>query len=398
MHQTSGAFGREVDIPLPDDFHIHLRQGLPLTTYTRDAALAFGRVLVMPNTNPPIRIPREVQKYRERIVTAARGARGFRENVSGATSTEPAARGARGGTENASGATSTEPAESGTQVFQPLMTFYIDSEQRREEIQALADAGVVAGKLYPKHATTNSAFGVARVEDAYSAFEAMEELGLVLCIHGEVPGAFVLDREQAFLPSLERIAARFPRLRIVLEHVTSAAGVTAVRALPENVAATITVHHLMFTLDDVVGEAIRPHNFCKPIAKRPDDLEVIREAAFSGDRKFFFGSDSAPHTVDAKECDAGCAGVYSAPTAVPLLLELFERYSDLDSFVAFTARNGAGFYELPYTDVIARYSRRPWTVSGRYNDVVPLAAGSTLEWRENGRRKVDGPAQAEVHK
>lgn len=356
MNEAPRPFGREVEIPLPDDFHIHLRQGLPLTTYTRDAALAFGRVLVMPNTNPPIRIPREVQKYRERIVAAARGAEGF----------------------------------------SPLMTFYIDVDQRREEIQALADAGVVAGKLYPRHATTNSAFGVANVEDAYSAFEAMEELGLVLCIHGEVPGAFVMDREQAFLPSLERIAARFPRLRIILEHVTSEAGVRTVRSLPENVAATITVHHLMFTLDDVVGEAIRPHHFCKPIAKRPDDLDVLREAAFSGERKFFFGSDSAPHSVDAKECDAGCAGVYSAPTAVPLLLELFEHHSDLDSFIAFTARNGARFYDLPYTDVVARYTRRPWTVSGRYNDVVPLAAGSTLQWRANGRWKVEGPAEAEI--
>lgn len=342
-------FGSQIDIPLPDDFHIHLRQGLPLTTYTRDAVLSFGRVLVMPNTRPPVRIPMEVEKYRARILAASRGAVGF----------------------------------------EPLMSFYVDSAMGETEVAALAGAGVVAGKLYPQGATTNSQEGVSDIERAFPVFESMEERDIVLCIHGEIPDAFVLDREAAFLPKLEAIVQRFPKLRVVLEHVTSAEAVKLVKSMPANVAATITVHHLMFTLDDVIGGFIRPHHFCKPVAKRYEDRDALREAAFSGDTNFFFGSDSAPHPVSAKECDCGCAGVYSAPTAMPLLIALFEEHSDLQSLVAFTAQNGARFYGLPESPYTSRYVRSDWKVPERSSDVVPLAAGQTLSWQQK-RRVLDG--------
>lgn len=350
MAKEQQRFGDSVEIPLPDDFHIHLRQGLALTSYTRDAALSFGRVLVMPNTSPPIRTPVEAVKYRERIVAAARDAEGF----------------------------------------EPLMTFHIDTAMREPEVSALAEAGVVAGKLYPRGVTTNSGDGVSSIRAAYPVFEAMEAAGLVLCIHGELPDRFVLERESAFLPVLREIAGSFPRLRVVLEHVSSAAGIRAVRDLPDTVAGTITVHHLLFTLDDVVGELLRPHRFCKPIAKRPEDREALREAALSADPCFFFGSDSAPHPVSSKECDGGCAGIYSAPTAVPILLSLFERHSDLDSFVAFTARNGARFYGLPETNVRVRYTRSCWAVAERASDIVALGAGERLEWKAEDRYTSSG--------
>ncbi len=350
MAKQEQRFGDSVDIPLPDDFHIHLRQGLPLTNYTRDAAFSFGRVLVMPNTSPPIRTPVEAVKYRDRIVAAGRDAEGF----------------------------------------EPLMTFYIDTAMREQEISSLAEAGVVAGKLYPRGATTNSGHGVSDIEAAFPVFEAMEKADLVLCIHGELPDHFVLDRESAFLPVLRKIAERFPRLRIVLEHVSTAEGIAAVRDLPDTVAGTITVHHLLFTLDEVVGELLRPHRFCKPIAKRPEDRTALREAAFSADPRFFFGSDSAPHPVTAKECDGGCAGIYSAPTAVPILLSLFEQHSDLDSFVGFTARNGARFYGVPEASVRVRYTRTGWHVPERTSDIVALGAGERLEWRTAGRYTQSG--------
>ena len=209
----------------------------------------------------------------------------------------------------------------------------------------------------------------------------MEKLGLVLCVHGEEPGQFCLDREPAFIKRVETLAEKFPKLRIVFEHLSSAKSVEAVKRLPANVAATFTVHHLMMTLDDIVGDALRPHHFCKPLPKRPEDRAAIREAAFSGNPKFFLGTDSAPHQLGKKECPCGAAGVYSAPVAIPLLVQEFERAGHLDKLPNFIAGFGADFYGLSRTTKQIEVVREKWTVPAIVNGVVPLAAGQELDWK-----------------
>jgi dihydroorotase len=209
----------------------------------------------------------------------------------------------------------------------------------------------------------------------------MEKLGLVLCVHGEEPGEFCLDREPAFIKRVETLAEKFPKLKIVFEHLSSAKSVEAVKRLPANVAATFTVHHLMMTLDDVVGDALRPHHFCKPLPKRPEDRAAIREAAFSGSPKFFLGTDSAPHQLGKKECPCGAAGVYSAPVAIPLLVQEFEKAGHLDKLPNFIAGFGADFYGILRTQKQIEVVKEAWTVPPLVNGVVPLAAGQTLGWK-----------------
>ena len=209
----------------------------------------------------------------------------------------------------------------------------------------------------------------------------MEKLGLVLCVHGEEPGEFCLDREPAFIKRVETLAAKFPKLKIVFEHLSSAKSVEAVKRLPANVAATFTVHHLMMTLDDIVGDALRPHHFCKPLPKRPEDRAAIREAAFSGNPKFFLGTDSAPHQQGKKECPCGAAGVYSAPVAIPLLVQEFERAGHIDKLANFIGGFGADFYGIPRPTKQIEVVRESWTVPTLVNGVVPLAAGQTLDWK-----------------
>jgi len=331
-----------IEIPAPDDFHVHLREEPALAHYAADAARFFDRALVMPNTVPPVVTPEEVSAYSREIVEA------------------------------------TEPVNP---HFRPLPTFKLLSRIDPSQVTHLREAGAVAGKLYPVGATTHAEDGIRSVEEIYPVLEQMQNEGLVLCIHGEDPSAFVLDREEAYLPILERIASDFPRLRIVLEHITSAAAVEKLYRLPETVAATVTLHHLVLTLDDVVGGLLDPHSFCKPIPKFPRDRDALREIAFRGDPRVFFGSDSAPHQVGSKECADGFPGIYTAPVAIPVLLEMFEAESDLDAFVRFTARNGARFYGLPQSERTVRYERRTWTVPETVFDVVPFRAGQPCRFR-----------------
>jgi dihydroorotase len=243
-------------------------------------------------------------------------------------------------------------------------------------------AGAVAGKLYPAGVTTNSDDGVRYIQSLYDTFEVMQEVGMVLSLHGEAPEAFCLDREEAFLGILKDIAKTFPRLRIVLEHVTTNAAVETVQALPETVAATITAHHLVLTLDDVVGGKINPHNFCKPLAKRPADRSALIEAAFSYSPKFFFGTDSAPHIRETKECAAGCAGCFTAPLALELLAHVADEHGlSLEGIQGFTSEYGAQFYGLPLNEGMVTFVREPWTVPDVLDGVVPFWAGQTLNWR-----------------
>lgn len=329
-------------LPLPDDFHAHLRQGDLMPGYVRDLAHQFGRAIIMPNTVPAMTSASAIADYKKQILEAAAPVRAD---------------------------------------FEPLMTFKLNPNYTEQNLRDMMDVGVVAGKYYPAGVTTNSQDGISDFEGIFPVVAMMEKLGLVLCVHGEEPGEFCLDREQAFIKRVETLATKFPKLKIVFEHLSSAKSVEAVKRLPANVAATFTVHHLMMTLDDVVGDALRPHHFCKPLPKRPEDRAAIREAAFSGNPKFFLGTDSAPHQQGKKECPCGAAGVYSAPVALPLLVQEFDHAGALDKLPNFIAGFGADFYGIPRTTKQIEVVKESWKVPEIVNGVVPLAASQTLEWK-----------------
>lgn len=328
----------QIRLPLPDDFHIHLRQDAALSSYVQDAATQFGRVLVMPNTLPPVSTPEHLLAYKKSIEDAAPG-------------------------------------------LSALMTFKLNPNYTAESLRQLKEAGAVAGKYYPAGVTTNSQDGIGDFEAVLPVIAEMEKLDLILCLHGEEPGVFCLDREEAFLKRLEIIVQRFPKLRIVLEHLSSKAAVDAVAAWPSNVSATLTVHHLMFTLDDLIGDGLMPHHFCKPVVKRPEDRQALLNAAFSGSPKFFLGTDSAPHSRGKKECPCGAAGVYSAPVAMPLLIEIFTKANAMDKLTNFVAGFGADFYGLPRPTKKLVLENSPWVVPNEVHGVVPLHAGAELQWK-----------------
>jgi dihydroorotase len=340
-----------------DDMHVHLRQGDMLRNVLPPTVMQCGKALVMPNTNPPIATPEDVIAYRQTILAAL------------APQT----------------------------MFTPLMTFKILPSTTIEQVRAMQNSGAVAGKLYPEGVTTNSEDGVRDLTTLYEIYRAMEECGLVLCIHGEVPGVFSLDREKAFLGTLEKLAGDFPRLRIVLEHATTADAIKTVSSLPANVAATLTVHHLYITLDDVIGDRLQPHLFCKPIAKRESDRQALRDAVISGNKKFFLGTDSAPHAVEAKECACGAAGVYSAPVIVPALIQLFEDLGCLDRFEPFVSEFGSRFYGLSLNEERLTVANQSWLVPKIYNGVVPFMADQELRWKvveNDDAGKADASAKA----
>lgn len=330
---------KTLQLPLPDDFHVHLRQGTLLENYAKTVAREFGRVLVMPNTVPPIADAERIAEYSRQIRSAA-------------------------------------PS------LELLMTFKLNARMSAEDLAQMQRAGAVAGKYYPAGVTTNSEDGVSDFESIFPVAAEMEKLGIVLCVHGEEPAAFCLDREKIFIDRVRILAEKFPRLRIVFEHLSTKAAVDAVLNMPENVAATITVHHLLHTLDDIVGASLSPHHFCKPLPKRPEDREALRAAAFSGNPKFFFGSDSAPHAKEKKECCCGAAGVYSAPVALPALIQIFEEAGHLDRLADFVGGFGADFYRIPRPQKKAVYVEEPWTVPESVDGAVPLFAGKTLKWKK----------------
>lgn len=265
--------------------------------------------------------------------------------------------------------------------FEPLMTFKVVAATTPEMVAAHKKAGATAGKLYPEGVTTNSEDGVRDLKELYPTYEAMQKHDLVLCLHGEKPGAFCMDRESAFLETLGTLARDFPSLRIVLEHATTVDAIEMVRGLPANVAASITLHHLRLTLDDVVGDKLSPHHFCKPIAKRPSDRDALVEAVLSGNSKFFLGSDSAPHTVQSKECDCGAAGVYTAPVLLPALAEFFDEHGRLDLLEAFTSSHSNAFYKLSPTTSKITLTESDWEVPREIDGVVPFRAGQRLGWK-----------------
>ena len=327
-------------LPMPDDFHLHLRQGEAMARYVRREALSFGRALVMPNTLPPVTSGDSVSEYRGKILAAL----------------PPGSR------------------------FEPLMSFKLIPGMRGKEVIACAGQGAIAGKYYPAGTTTNAADGPRSPGEVSEALGAMEEAGIVLSIHGEDPGAPSLDREAAFLPQVEEIMRRWPRLRIVLEHLSTAVAVAFVASGPPRLAATLTAHHLLYTIDDMVGGAFNPHLFCKPILKAASDRRALQEAAFSRSPKFFFGSDSAPHPRERKESRAAPGGVYSAPTALPALAGLFEAEGSLAALADFISSFGSAFYRLSPPAGSIGLVRKTWVVPDEMDGIVPMCAGERLVW------------------
>jgi dihydroorotase len=333
----------------PDDWHLHLRDGASMASVLADTARCFGRAIVMPNLQPPIRTTQQALHYYERI---------------------------KG--ELAAGS-----------AFEPLMTLYLTDDTPPEEIGRAKLSGRVHGvKLYPAGATTHSDAGVTRISRCFNALEKMEQLGLPLLIHGEVtdPAVDVFDREKAFLDEvLGPIVERFTGLKIVIEHITTRDAVQYVEVTGPNVAATITAHHLLLNRNAIFLGGIRPHHYCLPVLKRETHREALVEAATSGNPKFFLGTDSAPHAKSLKEAACGCAGVYTAHAAIELYATAFDEVDALDRLEGFASRFGAQFYGLPPNRDSITLVREEWSVPKTLrfgpDELVPLRAGETIPWK-----------------
>src|SRR5690554_318855 len=339
----------ELRITRPDDWHVHLRDGLVLADTVPATARYFGRAIVMPNLVPPVMTTEQALAYKERIL----------EHI---------------------------PAGSS---FNPLMVLYLTDRTEPAEIErAKASGQVVACKLYPAGATTNSDSGVTQLEHIYPVLEKMAEVGLPLLVHGEVTHSDVdiFDREKAFIDQkLLPLTERFPTLRLVLEHITTAEAAQFVLSASDNVGATITVQHLMYNRNHMLVGGIRPHFFCLPILKRNIHQQALQEVAISGNPKFFLGTDSAPHARGAKESACGCAGCYTAPAALELYAEVFEDLGALDKLEGFASHFGADFYKLPRNTDTVTLVKEDWELPEEYafgdTRIVPLRAGSTVRWR-----------------
>ncbi|TQQ48290.1 dihydroorotase [Vibrio cholerae] len=334
-------------ITRPDDWHVHLRDGDVLADTVRDISRYNGRALIMPNTVPPVTTTEMALAYRERIMAA-----------------QPQLH------------------------FEPLMALYLTDNTSPEEIRkAKASGKVVAAKLYPAGATTNSDSGVTSAKKIYPVLEAMQEVGMLLLVHGEVTTheIDIFDREKVFLDTvLAPIVADFPQLKIVLEHITTAEAVNFVRQANENVAATITAHHLLFNRNHMLVGGIRPHFYCLPILKRATHQHALVAAATSGSKKFFLGTDSAPHAKGRKEAACGCAGSYTAHAALELYAEVFEKEGKLENLEAFASFNGPDFYGLPRNQETVTLTKQAWPVAESMpfgsDIVVPIRAGENIEW------------------
>lgn len=334
----------------PDDWHVHLRDGDMLKAVAPFTARQFARAIVMPNLVPPVTTPELASAYRERIVAAA------------------------------------GPG------FKPLMTCYLTDETNPDELaRGFAEGVWVAAKLYPAGATTNSASGVTDVRNIRSVLERMQEIGMVLCIHGEVtdPDVDVFDREAVFIDRiLSHLVRDFPALKIVLEHITTAEAADFVVAAPETVGATVTPQHLIINRNALFAGGLRPHAYCLPVAKREKHRAAVRKAATSGSPKFFLGTDSAPHARHAKESGCGCAGIFNAPYALESYAAVFEAEGALDHFEGFASVNGARFYGLPLNDGSVTLERVEAEVPERIDEarieLVPFHAGEMLRWKFAG--------------
>ncbi|MFA9419678.1 MAG: dihydroorotase [Gammaproteobacteria bacterium] len=333
----------------PDDWHLHLRDSLQMKAVVTDTARQFARAIIMPNLNPPVRTCEDALAYRERIRAALPGDHPFR----------------------------------------PLMTLYLTDTTRIEDIkQASASDSIFAAKLYPAGATTNSDAGVTDIQRIYPVLEAMQKYQFPLLIHGEATGdaVDVFDREKRFIDtSLDSIRNDFPQLPIVLEHITTTEAVEYVTSQDDKLGATITPHHLLINRNAMFDKGIRPHHYCLPVAKREHHRLSLLEAATSGSSKFFAGTDSAPHSQQAKESACGCAGIYSAYCAIELYAEAFELAQDFTHFETFMSLNGPAFYRLPVNTGSLTLEKSAWTVPETLlfadKALIPFKAGETLQWK-----------------
>ena len=334
----------------PDDWHLHLRDGEALKAVAAHSARQFARAIIMPNLRPPVTTVAAAAEYRQRILAAL-------------------------------------PAGSD---FEPLMTLYLTDNTPADEIRRAADSGFVkAVKLYPAGATTNSDAGVTDLAKCDAALAEMERCGMPLLMHGEVtdPAVDVFDRESVFIDTvMQPLLRRRPGLRVVFEHITTRAAAEFVAAAGNNVVATITAHHLLYNRNAIFSGGVRPHYYCLPVLKREIHRQALVQAATSGSRKFFLGTDSAPHARHTKEAPCGCAGCYTALAALARYAEAFDLAGALDRFEAFASFNGADFYRLPRNTGTLTLEKTSWTLPatlpyGDGSELVPLRAGDAVHWK-----------------
>ncbi len=339
----------EISIIKPDDWHLHLRDGSQTDVIANHTAQQFQRAIIMPNLLPPVTTVSMAEAYRERILSLI-----------------------------------TDNSE-----FQPLMTLYLTDNTTVEEIEKAAESPLVHGiKMYPAGATTNSDGGVTSISKVSKALSAMQEYQLPLLIHGEVTRADtdVFDREMVFIEEvLNPLVEKLPTLKIVLEHITTSHGVAFVKSADDNIAGTITPHHLLLNRNDLFQGGIKPHHYCLPILKRETHRQALLEAATSGNEKFFLGTDSAPHMRSRKENACGCAGIYSSHAAIELYAEAFEEKNALNNLEKFASLNGPRFYHLAVNKEIIHLKKTPWNVPKSYpfggETVVPFRAGELIKWK-----------------
>lgn len=340
---------QSITLQTPDDWHLHFRDGDMLAETVPATARCFARAIVMPNLVPPVTNAEMASAYRQRILAA-------------------------------------RPEGSS---FEPLMTLYLTNQTSLEDIRTAKAAGVIAAKLYPAGATTNSDAAVSGIEGLFPIFAEMAEQGMLLLVHGEVTESHIdiFDREKVFIDRyMRKIVETFPDLKVVLEHITTQDAAEFVMAGGDNLAATITPQHLLLNRNDLLVGGIKPHNYCLPVLKRNIHQHALRAAVASGSKKFFLGTDSAPHEQSAKENACGCAGCYSAWSAIELYAQVFDDLRALDKLEAFASHNGADFYGLPRNSGTITLVRESWRVpehidlpNGR--PIVPFYAGQIINWK-----------------
>ncbi|MDD2914357.1 MAG: dihydroorotase [Gallionella sp.] len=343
---------QQLVITRPDDWHLHLRDGALMQSVLPDSARQFARAIVMPNLRPPVTTTEQAHAYRSRILAAL-------------------------------------PTGEQFEQFEPLMTLYLTDNTGAEEIRKAKASGIVhAVKLYPAGATTNSDAGVTDIRKAYPALEEMQGCGMPLLVHGEVTDSAidVFDREAVFIERVMIPLLRdLPQLRVVFEHITTRDAVEFVTNAPDNIAATITAHHLLYNRNAMLVGGIHPHYYCLPVLKRETHREALGQAVSSGNPKFFLGTDSAPHAQPAKETACGCAGIYTAHAAIELYAEAFEQLGALDKLEGFASCYGADFYGLPRNTGKITLLKGSWSVPNSLafgeHRLVPLRAGENIIWK-----------------
>ncbi len=339
----------EITLTTPDDWHLHLRDGDMLQETVPATARCFKRAIVMPNLVPPVTDAASVLAYKERILAA-------------------------------------RPEGSD---FDPLMTLYLTNQTTADDIRECMAAGIIAAKLYPAGATTNSDAAVSQLDALFPIFEVMAKEGMLLLVHGEVTDNHVdiFDREKEFIDRyLSRIVSQLPELKVVFEHITTKDAVDFVVTSSENVAATITPQHLMLNRNDLLVGGIRPHNYCLPVLKRNIHQEALRKAVASGSKKFFLGTDSAPHAKHRKESACGCAGCYSAWSAIELYAQVFDELGCIDKLEGFASHYGPDFYGLPRNEGNITLVKEEWTIPDEISlpdgsPIVPFYAGEKVNWK-----------------